>query len=379
MFAALLAVSSFALGPTASAATHTTTSDAAAPAKDTDGDGLLDTWETNGYDANGDGTIDVDLPKFGADPMHKDIFVEMDYMGAEKTCPCHLPLAPDLARIVKAYATAPFADNPDGKRGITMHLDAGKARGDKYNLGGGNLVAHDDDLNPVYAEFGAIKNKNFDKDRAKIFHYMIWAHGYGGGSSSGLSMGIPADSFIVTLGLWPNHGDPDVKVGTFIHELGHGLNLHHGGGDDVNYKPNYVSLMNYAFQVEGLPRTGDRKPKFSYANSLTPNLDETNLDEKVGLDDSKLKTYRTTWWCGGLHDGSTSADGPTDWNCDTKIKSKVNADINGDGGRTILRGWQDWKHIVYDGGAIGAGAESVDTVEQSGPELTYEEYLRAHS
>ena len=378
MLAALLAVSSFALGQTASAATHSSGADVAA-GKDTDGDGLLDTWEINGYDADGDGRIDVDLPKFGADPMHKDIFVEMDYMGAEKTCPCHLPLAEDLERIVTAYAKAPFADNPDGKRGITMHLDAGKARGAKYDLGGGNLVPHDDDLNPVRQEFNALKDKNFDPDRAKVFHYMIWAHGYEGGSSSGLSFGIPADSFIVTLGLWPNHGDPDVKVGTFIHELGHGLGLHHGGADDVNYKPNYVSVMNYAFQVSGLLRTGDHHPKFSYSNSLTPELKETDLDEKVGLDDPKLQTFRTSWWCGAtLRDGTTSVNRPIDWNCDGKIKPAVNADINGDGSRSVLRGFQDWKHIVYDGGAIGAGAESVDGVTDTGPELTYEEYQRAH-
>src|SRR5688572_18708293 len=58
---------------------------AAAPASlaalDTDGDSLPDTWETNGYDANGDGVIDVDLPALGADPQHKDLFVEMDYMA----------------------------------------------------------------------------------------------------------------------------------------------------------------------------------------------------------------------------------------------------------------------------------------------------------
>ena len=40
---------------------------------DTDGDGLLDGWEVHGV--NG-----IDLPGKGASPLHKDIFVEMDYM-----------------------------------------------------------------------------------------------------------------------------------------------------------------------------------------------------------------------------------------------------------------------------------------------------------
>ena len=44
---------------------------------DTDGDGLLDDWEINGYDYEGDGIIDVDLPAMGANPLRKDIFVEI--------------------------------------------------------------------------------------------------------------------------------------------------------------------------------------------------------------------------------------------------------------------------------------------------------------
>ena len=36
----------------------------------------------------------------------------------------------------------------------------------------------------------------------------------------------------------------DQKIGTFIHELGHDLGLHHGSVDDVNYKPNHLSVMN---------------------------------------------------------------------------------------------------------------------------------------
>ena len=42
-------------------------------------------------------------------------------------------------------------------------------------------------------------------------------------------------------------GTPEQKVGTFIHELGHNLNLTHGGSDHVNYKPNYIGIMNYWF------------------------------------------------------------------------------------------------------------------------------------
>ena len=58
--------------------------------EDQDYDGLLDAWETSGYDADGDGKVDVHLERMGADPRHKDIFIEVDKMIGH-------PLYPDAA------------------------------------------------------------------------------------------------------------------------------------------------------------------------------------------------------------------------------------------------------------------------------------------
>ena len=324
-------------------------------ALDTDGDKLLDGWEANGYDATGDFRADINLPAMGANPLHKDLFVEMDYMGAETTCPCHLPLASDLDRIVAVYAGAPQANNPDGKTGINLHLDAGTARGSKYNLGGGNLVPYDADLNPVVSQFYAIKSANFDIKRAPIFYYMIWAHGYDGGSSSGIAMDIPTDSFVVTLGRWPGGGSSDAKVGTFVHEFGHALGQKHGGNDHSNYKPNYLSVMNYAFQTIGVQRTGTTAPYFGYSSTTLPSLKETALNEKKGLRSSYAKTYRDIWYCAGI--GLVIAPGRSDrnldWNCNNKMSSSVSSDINGDGQKTTLKGFNNWGSIVYGGGDVG--------------------------
>ena len=100
---------------------------------DTDGDGLSDSVETNGYDADGDGRPEVDYKKMGANPYHKDVFVEMDYMPGE------LASEEELDRIVQSFADLNVT-NPDGRAGVNLHLDAGSARSAKYNLGGGNEV-----------------------------------------------------------------------------------------------------------------------------------------------------------------------------------------------------------------------------------------------
>jgi hypothetical protein len=344
-------------------------------ALDTDGDKLLDGWEANGYDANGDGNVDVPLP--GANVLRKDLYVEMDYMGAEATCPCHLPLAEDLDRIVSVYDKAPQAHNPNGATGIALHLDAGSARGSQYDLGGGNNVPFDADLNPVASEFNDIKASNFSSARANIYYYMVWGHGYDGGTSSGNAFNIPNDSFLVTLGLWSGGGTSDQKVGTFVHEFGHDLGQLHGGTDNTNYKPNYLSVMNYGFQTIGVQRTGGRAPYFGYSSKALPTLNEAALNEKKGLRTSSAKTYRTVYACpGGGLTLSGRADKNIDWNCSGGLSSNVAANINKDDYLSKLKSFNNWGHIVYGGGAVGGGAISPLSqrqVKNFPVELTFEE------
>ncbi|QIS14047.1 hypothetical protein [Nocardia arthritidis] len=348
---------------------------------DTDGDGLPDEWETRGYDADGDGGIDIDLPAMGANPNRKDIFVEMDYMTGR------LPSTAVLDRIVAVFADAPVT-NPDGSTGITLHLDAGDERGDRYRLGGGNLVPDDNNLSPVDTEVGEIKQANFNGNRAQVFHYMIWADRYNGRCSSGISLGIPADTFIVTMG--PSCGwrvNDDMQVGTFVHELGHNLGLTHGGGDHTHFKPNFLSVMNYFFQMRGVPRQDD-SPYFGYSNVNLPTLDEGALDEMTGLGEGAagwgtsytcpVRNGRLTWVT------QVPANEPIDWNCDGEFaRTPVRADINRyrNPDRTAgepeeigsLSASSDWDRLVYDGGSIGLGSSRVD--QSAGlDEMTKEQY-----
>ena len=66
---------------------------------DIDGDGIPNTWEMKGYDANGDGKIDVDYPGMGL-----------------------LASEDELDRITESFAQLPLR-NPNGTTGINIHLE----------------------------------------------------------------------------------------------------------------------------------------------------------------------------------------------------------------------------------------------------------------
>lgn len=338
-------------------------------ATDTDGDSLPDTWETNGYDANGDGVIDVNLPAMGATPNHKDLFVEMDYMSGR------LASTAALDRIVQVFATAPVS-NPDGSTGVRIHLDAGSARGTAYNLGGGNQVTYDADLNPSASQTNAIKAANFASVRKAVFHYMIWGDSYDGGCSSGQAFNIPNDTFIVTVGpkcSW--NATDNYNVGTFVHELGHNIGLKHGGTDNLNYKPNYLSVMNYAFQLGGVLKA-DGSLYWGYSNVAPPALNEASLKESSGLG-STASAFKTSWKCpnGTTRTTAGAASAPIDWNCDGDSVDTTAADINDDNVTSNLTAQNNWASLVFGGGAVGQGRDvQAKTPATELQELTHDEW-----
>jgi hypothetical protein len=85
-------------------------------------------------------------------------------------------------------------------------------------------------------------------------------------STSGVAE-LPGGKLLVSLGLWDTDkfvASKHMQASTFFHELGHNLNLWHGGEAAIfgnattptlvepNCKPNYLSSMSYLFQAHGL-------------------------------------------------------------------------------------------------------------------------------
>ncbi|MEM7124957.1 MAG: choice-of-anchor L domain-containing protein [Chloroflexota bacterium] len=370
-------------------------------AADTDRDGFLDEWERDGLTVTiRNVTTYLDLPRLGADPMHKDIFVEIDYMSpftnSEHT---YKPTHPAISKIVEAFASAPIT-NPDGTTGIHLHVDYGpdapltlgkKQINERGQVWGefsdsdalpwqkyvSTCIGSSTDPTFEWNDIDVIKKVYQSEERAAVFHYSLWVHELCDlvkEGTSGISRNLEdegnaaefyrgASDFIVSLGATRWIGRPDfinVQAGTFMHELGHNLGLRHGGTDDINYKPNYLSVMNYSFQTRGLIIDG--KESFDYSRHNLLSLDENQLDESIGIyeADSISGTLGTRYHCPTLEITRTTNAQHVDWNCngdDTENDIRANINGNDDGFNAIndevLHSGNDWQNIRFSDGLIG--------------------------
>jgi hypothetical protein len=321
---------------------------------DSDRDGLLNTWETTGIDVNGDGRIDYSLRAKGANPMHKDIFVEVDFMEF------HRPNAQAITNVINSFARAPVP-NPDGTTGIRLHVLVDEQ------------IPHQDTINDYVglatikkSKFGTFAERNTDiispasiiAAKKLAYHYGLFAHSRAGTSSSGIAE-LPGNDFIVSLGSpgWGTVGSPPHTVGsleqqqgTFMHEFGHNLNLRHGGGDNINNKPNYLSVMNYLFQMSS---TVANRP-LDYSRCVVAALNENSLGEPAGIGRSCPPGLRTFINAMNL---LVSTGTPIDYNIDgDTADSGLARDLNGDSARSTLSGYNDWSGILYNFRSVPEGA-----------------------
>lgn len=363
---------------------------------DTDGDGLLDSWEINGLDIDGDGIIDVPLNKMGADPNVPDIFVEVDWMVQPErkilgfTTQKRISLAPSESAMRIVY-------NSFKKHGINIHIDAGSdsidfVTGKKWgSLSGGNEVSYEKDfsLGSNLSHWSNVAKNNFTKERATTFHHCIFINQYDGGTSSGIANNIPGQFFLVANQDWVRDTGDIGVAGTFMHELGHTLGLSHGGFDHAgnnnheNYKPNYLSIMNYLFQTSGLAGTRD----VNYSDYTLPDIDEYALYEPNGIDPNMVTAgsgIGTKLLSSGRIFAPIAGMG-IDFDGQRGIEDKtVSVDLNGNKMKSVLTGTRDWGNIIYKGGNIGFSEQIIHiegitqpdaTQKHELSELTYEEAL----
>jgi hypothetical protein len=216
---------------------------------DTDGDGLSDGAEVFGANLQ-------PLPRWGSDPRHKDIFVEVDWRGpgVGNNGQAENPLSgvgvaiaiADFAQSALNHGTAGDLQNPDGRAGVNIHIDLGVSppAGSvdvRYGDWGGSNACVMQRRNHAWNEPLCMT-----QSRRGIFFY-----GYADPNSNGQASGaIPAFDFGVVRQSM-DAGAVRKLAYNFTHELGHVIGLsHHGsdwyGGALQNNNPYYCSLMNYS-------------------------------------------------------------------------------------------------------------------------------------
>jgi hypothetical protein len=347
---------------------------------DSDGDGLPDVWEMNGYWYN---NAFVNLPQMGAKPDHKDVFLEIDYMTGFRPHPNAIQTVVDsFARVPNGLFAIP---NPDGRDGINLHVNLNTEIPLQATLGSTMLAGYD------WRPFERVKAQNFQPALRLSSHYAVFGNRgptVFGAASSGIARGTPSGDFLVTLGPWPSSiingvaqgmgGTIEQQAGTLMHELGHTIGLAHGGPvslatpagqSNILYKPNYLSVMNYLFQFPGL-MYNNNFGLFDYSRFELPTLLETGLSETTAVAPT-LPAYGTAWYCGSTRMIAATLASGINWDCVGAIPSaSTPADVNKDIPGQTLISYNDWANLIFTGGSIGAGTPLPDLVFTEEEELT---------
>lgn len=354
---------------------------------DSDGDGLDDVWEANGYiDLDCDGSFDssIDTPLPESDPGHPNVYVKWDYMVRSGSAfdHSHRPADASMQMVRDSFArhnaVLTFYAQHDAipENAVVAPWTPGLMT---TQCSGSDAVS-------LYA----LKQTHFPANLAPAYHYAVFAHlaacdstadcaacpavPHGGTPVFGAT-GLaeqPGNDIIIALGPLVDLGyDPmpaTIEAGTFMHELGHNLGLRHGGGDDLNNKPNYFSVMNYAYEY-GIPQTSPgpwatttTNPatsswRIDYSDRVTGTLHEGQLAGAVCVDDGSGGLNETAGMAGTyaldrdvtvFHAGTATLYAPSngssvDWDGNAAIStSGVYMDVSGDGRCDALAGFNDW-------------------------------------
>jgi hypothetical protein len=328
---------------------------------DTDDDGLSDDWETLGVPyVDGHGTVRrLTLP--GADPLRRDVYVEVDVMSGA-------PFSQTALGAVRAAFAGSPGINPDGSTGIALHTVV-----DETNVPLSSPVAITDMATYRQDWFGTATERGrrdgLLSAKARAFRHCLFYDQLSApsvGTVLGRSLGIPATAFGVSLGGtgWSAALTETQLAATFMHELGHAVGLYHGGNEDVHYKPNYVSVMNYNFDATSRLVNGQwGSPRLDFSREVLAALHESSLNETIGIATqfSSLVRVPHGWQNAG---GNTSlalielGSGGHDWNQDSTPDVSAVADLNhmpaghplglfalGPTPGQTLRGFDDWASL----------------------------------
>ncbi|MDC7235961.1 MAG: zinc-dependent metalloprotease family protein [Spirochaetales bacterium] len=385
---------------------------------DTDGDGIPDVAEQPG-------TSFYNLPLYdwGARPNQPDLFIHIAPMN---------PATEDGGMMLQKKALdrvkAKFLEN-----GIALHFDVGSdglyegydeitRRGtDAYNLSGrSHMVPYSQYIDISGENYSSNLNDLMDEympsNRKQIFYFMVMgSEQYTYNGSSGIAY-LFDRRFLITLAGWGlgfgtnstlglsyeniENYTVNTQASTIMHEFGHTLGLRHGGDINENYKPNYYSIMNYLYQLNGLPRIGTNEwDRYYYerymesedypyqndvdnwADKMTTSYPDSYYTDSYNyafllpidfIDSPFSSTYNMdfSYGAGGDLDETAldetlglrqSGSGSIDWNGSGTDDSPVTENINVSDtvygtGTTTLSDFNDWGNLYFYYNNVSAGA-----------------------
>lgn len=350
-------------------------------AVDADADGIPDSAEVSGGTFAG-----LDLYAMGARTNQRDIFIEVDYMNS--TDPGVIPRSESLTKVVAAFSA----------QNIAVHFDSGILFSPSFsqisfNLGqGSNMVPYEKCVTfdqttctqntSSRRSIWDWKDEYFDLRRRSVFHYLLFGNSQlanGAAGPSGLGE-LPGNDYIITMGNWGFATSPGVPINqlinmqasTVMHELGHNLGLQHGGNEDVNYKPNYWSIMNYLYQLNGLasdPTASTAYQRWRYNNGNGTPVPCSMVNSRCDSTSQFVMSYSNgsgsslnesaLQEANNIGRGSASS-AYADWNLNGALNlNPLSIDLNGDGVKTTLTDYNDWGNLLlpfarYYGGNTGA-------------------------
>jgi hypothetical protein len=359
---------------------------------DGDGDALCDDWERFGIDNDGDGRNDLRLyeNRYGAEADKRDVFVEIDWMnngGTHDKPKFGTFTAADgtnqlkgLTAVVDAFAQAPALTStstpginlhlsPDGSEFVDDEIKPGTASTSYEGFGSDfQTIKHEANFLDCDGKFGTASDRSDPATcgailgaRQLVFQYAVFSHaitsmqnvaGLANIGSGDLLLGIGGRPQIRAndagaRGAFCRRDDDcwgEYQASVFMHELGHSLGLRHGSlGDDVPYKPNHFSVMNYAYTY----RSHVWNRKLDYARYPVPVIDEAHLDEVHGLNlplvlgraeiDDIKSHFPKLWYRQATPLGPCPRlgtfkpiDGPIDWDGDGVLSGSVSQFLRAD-------------------------------------------------
>jgi hypothetical protein len=263
--------------------------------KDTDGDGLSDGVEVMGVTELG-ARAALKLPFYGADPLAKDLFVEVDWLAC--TSGCDPILGADTYRMTGTEAMAAAALYAPQ---IRVHIDNGIANTDPASRttwgawgGAGRTV-----------QANALSCSGLQVGRESTFHQFLATSKGGGGQGQ--------------LGGHCAYGGNSGAA--LAHEMGHNLTVDHGGNSPslkVNCKPNYRSVMSYSYAYRA--DVGFSRNRFSLG------LNPTSLNETTGLGTADASVLADMSGGNFRYHVNTST-GAIDWNRDGLYSTSTRAAV----------------------------------------------------